>query len=250
MPDREDRVARGDARQPARRPARRRPRRAAAARRPRRSRPPARAAPHVRSLRAAAPGRARRVPGRRAPRAPVRRTRRAPRACSTAPRRDRSRSPTARAPLRACTPSFRKSRTVLWSSSWSSLNAKRIRSSSAGRGCARRSRCAGSRWCRRRSGPRARTGSRRASRRRRCAAGASGSSSAAVAEDAQRGLVHAHVELGPEDLVEARLDADLAAAEQPRHGAVGVERVGLGVHPAAHDLLARAAPARVASFSR
>ena len=57
----------------------------------------------------------------------------------------------------------------------------------------------------------------------------------AGAEQAQGGLVHAQVELGPEDLVEARLGADLAAGEQPRDGLIGVERVGLGVLPAAGD---------------
>src|SRR5213083_190100 len=55
----------------------------------------------------------------------------------------------------------------------------------------------------------------------------------ALLEDPQRGLVHAQIELGPEDLVQARLGADLRTAEQPRHGAIGLERVGLALAPPA-----------------
>ena len=39
------------------------------------------------------------------------------------------------------------------------------------------------------------------------------------------------IQLRPEDLVEARLDADAAAGHEPTRGAVGIQSIGLGVHP-------------------
>src|SRR3546814_10169267 len=47
-----------------------------------------------------------------------------------------------------------------------------------------------------------------------------------------RGLVHQKIELRPEDLVGARFGADLRALAEPARGAIGRQRVGLGVHPA------------------
>ena len=73
------------------------------------------------------------------------------------------------------------SRTASRNASWSSVNAKRMVSASAFRGRAPRSRCAGSRSCPRRSGPRARTRSPSSTRRcrRRAARRASPSRSSA-----------------------------------------------------------------------
>ena len=65
-------------------------------------------------------------------------------------------SPRRRGRRRAGTPWSRRSRTASRNASWSSVKAKRV-ISAAGRARARRPCCAGSRSCRRRSGPTART---------------------------------------------------------------------------------------------
>ena len=161
-------------------------------------------APPGRPPRAAGPGRARPAPAHRRPRARARRARPSRRARATAaPLRPSSLAHAARTTAGGHSLASR-SRTASRKASWSSVNAKRIGESllpRAGRARARRRRCAGSRWCRRRSGPTARTGSPSSTRpvdgveRRR----------ARRAEQLERGLVQAHVELGPEDLGEARL---------------------------------------------
>ena len=58
--------------------------------------------------------------------------------------------------------------------------------------------------------------------------------------------MHPEVELRPEDLVEAGFGANLATRQQARHGLIGVQCVGLGIHPAARDALSHSRCDRVA----
>src|ERR1700722_2946810 len=59
------------------------------------------------------------------------------------------------------------------------------------------------------------------------------------AEEAEGDLVHSHVHLRPEDLVQARLGADRLSVGEPRRGLEGVEAVALGVDPRLGDLVAK-----------